>query len=409
LYRVWKGPGEIDDSDEEWVAVTKGSLQTARQLVDEGVHMEQLLDDLFPALDAEIGMENAHLNPNSREDGIGMVQEVCDVMEELAAVPESMTGQDEGNVEGNIGDNHEGFAADPDEYIFSEGQYLREACQPLYSGARSSMLTATLLLMNVCKAHGVSNKFVHELLALLHKHLLPLDNCLPPTMYVAKTLTSKVGLKYNNIDACVNGCVLFRKEHATLETCPKCGLARFKAYGKSNVAVKIVRHFPLVPRLLRMFRARKIVELMTWHSRNKSTDGKVRHVPDSKAWAHIDRTWPEFGGEPRNVRLGLATDGVNPFGEKSNAWSTSPVLFLNYNLPPWLVTKKLFLLLSMIIPGPNSVKSSNFDVYLAPVFEELVELWKGVRAVDVLQPIRRREFTMRAILMWTIHDFPLMG
>ncbi len=64
---------------------------------------------------------------------------------------------------------------------------------------------------------------------------------------------------------------------------------------------------------------------------------------------------------------------MNPFGEKSNACSTSPVLFLNYNLPPWPVTKKFFLLLLMIIPGPNNEKSSNFDVYLAPVFDELVE------------------------------------
>jgi hypothetical protein len=223
--------------------------------VDEGVHMEQLLDDLFLTPNAEVGMENVHLNPNSREDGIGMVQEVCDVMEELAAVPESMIGQDEGNVEGNIGDNHEGFATDHDECIFSEGQ-------PLYNGVRSSMLTTALLLMNVYKVHGVCNKFVDELLTILHKHLLPLDNCLPPTMYVAKTLTNKVGLKYNNIDACVNGCVLFQKEYERLETCPKCGLARFKAYGKSNVAVKIIQHFPLVPRLLRMFQARKTTEFM---------------------------------------------------------------------------------------------------------------------------------------------------
>jgi hypothetical protein len=113
-------------------------------------------------------------------------------MEELAVVLESMTGQDEGNVEGNIRDNHEGFVADLDEDIFNEGQYLREACQPLYSGARSSMLATTFQLMNICKVHGVSNKFVDELLTLLHKHLLPLYNYLPPTMYVAKTLTSKV-------------------------------------------------------------------------------------------------------------------------------------------------------------------------------------------------------------------------
>jgi hypothetical protein len=75
LYRVWKGPREINDSDEEWVATNKGSLHTVRQLVDEGVHMEQLLNDLFPTPNVEVGMENAHLNPNSREDGIGMVQE----------------------------------------------------------------------------------------------------------------------------------------------------------------------------------------------------------------------------------------------------------------------------------------------------------------------------------------------
>ncbi len=171
------------------------------------------------------------------------------------------------------------------------------------------------------------------------------------------------------------------------------------------MAVKVVRHFPLVPRLLRMYRATGTCELMTWHSQNKSMDGKVRHVPDSRAWEHIDATFPDFANEPRNVRLGLAIDGMNSFGEKSNTWSTWPVLVLNYNLPPWLVTKKFFLLLSLIIHGPNNVKSSNFDVYLALVLEELAELWKGVRGVDVLQPPGRRQFTMRAILMWTIHDF----
>ncbi len=92
--------------------------------MDEGVHMEQLLDDLFLALDVEVGMENAHLNPNSREDGIGMFQEVCDVMEELVAVSEIMTGQDESNAKGNIGDNHGGFGANLDADIFNEGQYL---------------------------------------------------------------------------------------------------------------------------------------------------------------------------------------------------------------------------------------------------------------------------------------------
>ncbi len=137
--------------------------------------------------------------------------------------------------------------------------------------------------------------------------------------------------------------------------------------------------------------------MMTWHARNKSIDGKVRHVPDSKAWQHIDNTWPDFATEPRNVRLGLATDGVNPFGDKNIAWSTWPVLLLIYNLPPWLVTKKFFMLLSIIIPGPESVKSANFDVLITPLIEELQELWEGVRGLDILQPIGRTQFLMRAI------------
>ncbi len=227
--------------------------------------------------------------------------------------------------------------------------------------------------MNVCMVHGVSNKFVDELLALLHKHLVPLDNCLTPTMYVDKTLTNKVGLNYTNIHACVNGCVLFRKQYKTLDTCLKCGFARFKEHGQSRVAIKVVQHFPLVPILLHMYQAAGTSELMTWHSQNRSMDGKVRHVPDSKAWEHIDATFPNFANEPRNVRLGLATNGRNPFGEKSNTWSTWLVLVLNYNLPPWLVTKKFLLLLSLIIPSPDSVKSNNFDVYLALVLEELAK------------------------------------
>jgi hypothetical protein len=145
---------------------------------------------------------------------------------------------------------------------------------------------------------------------------------------------------------------------------------------------------------------------MTWDNQNKNTDGKVRYVPDSRAWEHIDATFSDFANEPRNIRLGLTIGGMNPFGEKNNAWSTWHVLVLNYNLPPWLVRKKFFLLLFLIILGPYSVKSSNFDVYLAPMLEELTKLWKGVRGVDVLQPPGGRQFIMRAILMWTIHDFP---
>ena len=36
----------------------------------------------------------------------------------------------------------------------------------------------------------------------------------------------------------------------------------------------------------------------------------------------IDRTYPEFDLDARNIRFGLSTDGMNPFGEMSSGHST---------------------------------------------------------------------------------------
>ena len=95
----------------------------------------------------------------------------------------------------------------------------------------------------------------------------------------------------------------------------------------------------------------------------------MRVPADSDAWKHVDSKWPLFAGEARNIRLGLAMDGVNPFGLRSSSWSTWPMCLVNYNIPPWLATKKSHLLLALIVPRKYNVK--NMDVYLAPLVEEL--------------------------------------
>jgi hypothetical protein len=82
--------------------------------------------------------------------------------------------------------------------------------------------------------------------------------------------------------------------------------------------------------------------------------------------------------DPCNLWLGLALDGVNPFGNQSTTWSTWAIIILNYNMPQLLTTKKFFLMLVLLIMGKELVKSNNIDVYLAPFLEELQELWRGV-------------------------------
>ena len=151
--------------------------------------------------------------------------------------------------------------------------------------------------------------------------------------------------------------------------------------------------------------------MLTGYTKHVSTDGVMRSVVDSLAWKHIDNdvAFDNFGAEPRNMRLALALDGVNPFKLNNTNWSTWPMLILIYNLEPWFVTKKFFISLCILISGKHSPTSTGLDVFIRPLLKELQELWLGVPALDFSQPEGSRTFTLRAILMWTVSDFPAYG
>uniref|UniRef100_A0A2N9GD45 DUF4218 domain-containing protein n=1 Tax=Fagus sylvatica TaxID=28930 RepID=A0A2N9GD45_FAGSY len=82
---------------------------------------------------------------------------------------------------------------------------------------------------------------------------------------------------------------------------------------------------------------RKRVKDMRWYRNKRVDDGISRHPTNSENWKEFDLQHPEFALEPRNVRLGLATDGFNPFGNMNNSYSMWPVILIPYNLPPWLM------------------------------------------------------------------------
>ena len=53
---------------------------------------------------------------------------------------------------------------------------------------------------------------------------------------------------------------------------------------------------------------------------------------DGSAFREMEEKWPHFKEEPRNVRLSLAADGVNPFGEMRSIYSPvflSTITFLH--------------------------------------------------------------------------------
>lgn len=77
----------------------------------------------------------------------------------------------------------------------------------------------------------------------------------------------------------------------------------------------------------------------------------MSHPADGDAWQDFDRKYPDFANDARNLRLGLATDGFNPFSEKNTNYSMWPVLVMPYNMPPWVCMDESNFMMALLIPG----------------------------------------------------------
>lgn len=362
--------------------------------------------------------------------------------EEVPQVPEGPAEEDAQNEEEEDADNLPDLPSDDEDALMNDeaamddfmGQYFHEEMEEdpppesqrpsrqrawkqatehaktrIFTGARVSRLSAILMLLNLQARYQASNALLDDLLRILNTQILPTENTLPSTWQEAKKLLQSIGMAYELIHACPNDCVLFRGEYADLSHCPQCEESRYRTdMVTDKVPVKALRYFPLIPRLLHMYRCDDLAELQVWHSKHRSDDEVMRLPVDSPCHKFVERRWPAFAQDPRHVRLGLATDGISPHSMvgKGQPYTVWPVVLMNYNIPPWLSMKKGHLMLSMIVPGPKQTK--NFDVYLAPLVEELQMLWEGVPCVDGRQTTGGlpRKFNLRAILMWTMHDYP---
>ncbi|XP_076936718.1 uncharacterized protein LOC143603987 [Bidens hawaiensis] len=252
----------------------------------------------------------------------------------------------------NIGDSEQ----EKLKHLFEDSE------KPLYTGCLNfSKLSAVLKLFNAKTKYGWSDVSFTYLLEVVHE-MLPEDNELPVSLYKAKKLMCPMGLKVKRIHACPNDCMLYRKKFKNDHKCFKCGASRYKCKTKTDDVdedvkngqpAKLLWYLPIIPRLKRLFPNEKEAKLLRWHSDNRINDGKLRHVADSPQWKNIDNMYPEFGNEVRNIRFGLSSDGINPFGAMSSIHSTWPVLLCIYNLPPWLCMKRKYIMMSSLIQGPK--------------------------------------------------------
>nr|XP_048321734.1 uncharacterized protein LOC125419567 [Ziziphus jujuba var. spinosa] len=269
-------------------------------------------------------------------------------------------------------DAYEGHIGDQDHRNKEFSGLFAEVESELYPGCtKFSALTFLVRLMHIKALNHWSNKSFSMLLELL-KEALP-------------------------------------EESAELDKCPICAEPRYKFQGTEGKRIpqKVLRYFPITPRLQRLFTSRHTAIDMRWHKEKRpNTNGVLRHPADGEAWKHFDEQYPIFAMDPRNVRLGAATDGFNPFSNMSTSYSMWPVMLVPYNLPPWKCMKETFSMMSLLIPGPTA-PGKDIDVYLRPMIDELKDLWtNGVTTYDIS---KKERFTMHAAVLWTIHDFPAYG
>jgi hypothetical protein len=292
---------------------------------------------------------------------------------------------------------------------------VKDSETPLYPGCdpEYTRLSVTLKLLRLKAVHNDIDGSLDDKLDYLSK-LLPKGNVLPRSCDEAKKIVCPLGLEVIRYHACPNDCIIYRGDYEKLNKCPECNASRFQR-GRSQhtesveklmsgAPAKVVWYLPVIPRLKRLFANKNEAKLLRWHAEGRKNDGVMRHPADACQWKAIDDAFPSFGGDPRNIRFGMSTDGISPFGNMSSRHNTWPVVMWMYNLPPWLCIKRKYIHLSLLIKGPKQ-PGNDLNMYEKLLYEELETLWAGVEVWDAYE---EKGFNMKGLLLTTVQDYPAL-
>lgn len=211
--------------------------------------------------------------------------------------------------------NSEGLETEnSNEYVHHDAEkfndLIKDVDKELYPGCKKFNRLSFLLHLNHIKCRFELPNESFDMILKLVKEALPEGETLPNSLRESQKIIEGLGLKYEKIDACPNDYMLFWKEKAKDEECSICHASRWKveertseenssaSKKKKKIPAKVLRYFPLNPRLQRLFMSSKIANDMTWHHKERKKDEILRHTANSNAWKSLDAEFPEFGDEP---------------------------------------------------------------------------------------------------------------
>jgi len=145
---------------------------------------------------------------------------------------------------------------------------LKDSNEPLRNGCMNHSKSSVVAQVFTIKSdHGLSEAEYDKIIEWA-RSILPKGNRLKENFYAVKSMMKPLGLGYQKIDMCPNFCMLYYLENAEMTECMICGHSRYKprtGKGKTLVAYKKLRYFPITCRLQRLFMSPRTAEHMTWH------------------------------------------------------------------------------------------------------------------------------------------------
>jgi hypothetical protein len=143
---------------------------------------------------------------------------------------------------------------------------LKDSNEPLWDGCTNhSKLSVVAHVFTIKSDHGLSEAGYDKIIEWA-RSILPEGNRLKENFYAANSMMKPLCLGYQKIDMCPNFCMLYYLENAEITECMICGHSRYKpstSRGKTLVAYKKLRYFPITPRLQRLFISLRTAEHMT--------------------------------------------------------------------------------------------------------------------------------------------------
>jgi hypothetical protein len=129
---------------------------------------------------------------------------------------------------------------------------MEAAKKPLHETTMVLQLDAISRLIALKSSLGISREGFDLVLAIVGQ-LLPEVHFLSKNMYESQRLLRALKMSYDAIQACKNGCILFRGDHETATHCPKFKASRFvEVEGsdgnkkQSKISEMVIRHLPIL-------------------------------------------------------------------------------------------------------------------------------------------------------------------